>query len=95
MKQVAFLGCLSSGHGGFPSRPNITASDNVFVNGKPVHRVGDHWPTHCDGNSCHDSITIQGSSSVFVNGVPLARVTDALNCGDTILTGSEDVFCGD
>lgn len=91
MSGVARLGDLSSGHC-FPSRGNITASSNVFVNGLGAHRVSDLWPVHCCGSSCHSSITVGGSSSVFVNGLSLARIGDTLSCGETILTGSENVF---
>ena len=41
------LGDVCSGHGCFPSRPNDQGSPNIFVNDIPVHRVTDHWATHC------------------------------------------------
>ncbi len=89
----ARLGDLSSGHC-FPSRPNITASSNVFINGLGSHRLGDLWGVHSCGSSSHASITVSGSSSVFVNGIPQARIGDSLSCGETILTGSSNVFSG-
>lgn len=42
MPGIVRLGDLCSGHDGYPSRPNDEASDNVFINGLGVHRLGDH-----------------------------------------------------
>jgi uncharacterized Zn-binding protein involved in type VI secretion len=86
-------GDLSAGHC-FNPRPNNSGSDDVFINGKPAHRQGDGWPSHTCGKSSHASVTSGGSSTVFVNGKPAARIGDALNCGDTVAQGSEDVMMG-
>jgi uncharacterized Zn-binding protein involved in type VI secretion len=91
MPSVALLGCFCTGHDGYPSRPNISASEDVFCNDIAVHRQGDLWDIHCK-ESCHDAFTQDGSPDVFVNDLPLARVNDALSCGSLILTGSEDNF---
>ena len=71
---------------------DIEGSPNVFVNGHPVHRVG-------DGDS-HGGVQAEGSSTVFVNGRAIARVGDN-NGGCPIpcapnpeATGSENVFAG-
>ncbi len=87
------LGDLCAGHC-FNVRPNHEGSPNVFINGIPSHRVGDGWPIHCCGDSCHDSITVGGSSNVFVNGRPKTRIGDPLSCGDRCNTGSPNVFVG-
>lgn len=92
MPNISHIGSLSRGHGGFPSKKLLVGSTDVFVNNKPVGRVGDLWEVHCNSKSCHDSKTIAGSADVFVNNKPLARIGDPLDCGDTILTGSNDVF---
>lgn len=94
-KPVVRLGDLSCGHDCFPPRPNDEGSPNVFVNSKPVHRVGDHWVTHCCGPKCHDGTASSGSGSVYVNGKPICRVGDAISCGDTMCEGSPNVFAGD
>jgi hypothetical protein len=47
MSAVARFADKCSGHGCFPSRPNIGASGNVFVNGKGVQRLGDPYASHC------------------------------------------------
>lgn len=93
MPAVVRLGDMSCGHGCFPARPSVEGSPNVFVNGKPAHRVGDAWATHCCGPACHVGVASSGSATVFVNGKPLCRVGDAISCGDTMCEGSENVFC--
>lgn len=94
MPAVVRLGDPCSGHGGFPSRPNITASTNVLINGLGAHRVGDAWAVHCDPSACHGGVEASGSGTVFVNGKPLARVGDAVDCGSTCAVGSPNVFAG-
>jgi len=85
----------SAGHGCYPPRSADEGSPNVFVNGIPVVRVGDHYPTHCcPGGPCHDGVASGGSSSVFVNGKPVHRNGDAISCGDTASNGSPNVFAG-
>ena len=92
MPAIVRLGDESTGHGCFPARPNDTASTDVFINGRGVHRVGDHWITHCCGPSCHDGNEATGSPNVFVNGKAVARIGDTISCGDFDATGSPNVF---
>lgn len=92
MPKIVRLGDVSTGHGCFPSRPNDTASPNVYCNNIPVHRVGDHWVVHCCGPACHDGVEAQGSPNVFVNNKPVARIGDACSCGDHAAIGSPTVF---
>ena len=47
MPAVVRLGDICTGHGCWPPRQNIEASQNVFVNGRGVHRLGDAWAVHC------------------------------------------------
>ena len=89
------LGDNCTGHGGFPPRTNISASSDVFINGKGAHRQGDGWSVHCDPSpSCHSSSLASGSSSVFVNGKQLGRIGDPVACGSSIAAGSGNVFAG-
>ena len=93
MPAVVRLGDVSCGHSCYPPRPNDSASANVFVNGKGVHRVGDHWAVHCcPGGDCHDGVAVSGSPSVFVNGRAVCRVGDSISCGDRMCEGSSNVF---
>ena len=82
-----------TGHGCFPSRENISASTNVFINGRGAHRVGDAWASHCcPGSGCHGGTQATGSPNVFVNGKALARIGDSIDCGSSNATGSSDVI---
>lgn len=93
MPSVCRKGDSCTGHGAFPPRVNDAGSPNVFVNGLPAHRLGDHWVTHCDHTpSCHDSVSSGGSPKVFVNGKPLVRIGDAIACGSKVASGSPNVF---
>ena len=93
MPAVTRLADRCTGHGGFPPRPNDQGSPNVFVNGIPVHRQGDHWTTHCK-SGCHDGILQTGSGKVFVNGKAIARIGDPITCGSVVAEGSDNVFAG-
>lgn len=94
-KPVVRLGDKSCGHGCYPSRPNIEASENVFVNGRGVHRVGDEWEVHGCVQCRHGGRASSGSSTVFANGKAVCRVGDSIDCGDVMCEGSENVFVGD
>lgn len=94
MPAAVRLGDDCTGHGCFPSRSNGQGSENVNINGIPVHRTGDHWPSHCCGPVCHDSVAGQGSSTVNVNGKPLFRVGDPVECGSNGNSGSPNVNVG-
>ena len=64
MTAVARLGDKDTGHDACPSRPNNSASSNVFCNGIAVHRKGDSWSTHsCLVHSPHGAVTSSGSVS--------------------------------
>lgn len=85
---------ICTGHGCWPSRPNATASPDVFVNKRGWHRVGDAWASHCCPSipECHGGNLAAGSPTVFVNGRAVARIGDPVNCGSRCMTGSADVF---
>ena len=88
------IGDVCTGHGCFPPRVNDQGSSNVFINGIGAHRQGDHWVTHCCGDSCHDSVASTSSGTVFINGKGAARVGDLIGCGSAIAQGSSNVFFG-
>jgi len=96
MAKAALLSDQCSGHSCWPSRPNITASSDVIINGRGAQRVGDQYVVHCCPDSgCHPGAVIQGSSTVFVNGRAVARIGDALDCGSIIMgPGSSNVDIG-
>lgn len=80
-----------TGHGCYPSRPNVAASDNVFTNDLGAHRQGDGWRQH----SCilsHSGNLASGSPDVFINDRQAGRIGDPVSCGSKVQTGSSDVF---
>jgi uncharacterized Zn-binding protein involved in type VI secretion len=68
---------------------------NVLINGMPAAVVGSMYTPHSCGDTVHPVRTISGGSgSVMINGVPAARVGDPISCGDSVGSGSGDVFLG-
>lgn len=96
MPGAARLNDSCTGHSCWPSRTNNQASDNVIINGRGVHRVGDSWNAHTCPSipETHASTQVSGSPTVFVNGKPLARIGDSVACGSSVATGSSDVIVG-
>jgi len=96
MAGVSRLGDVCTGHGGWPPRPIVSASPNVFCNGIPVARQGDSLASHTNPAipETHGGNVSGGSSTVFVNGRPLARIGDSVSCGGSIAAGSGNVFAG-
>ena len=93
MPAVVRLGDICSGHGCFPSRPNITGSNKFFIESKAIHRVGDKWAPHtCE--STHDGTQSTGSNKMFVQGKAVARISDKISCGSSNQTGSSKMFVG-
>jgi uncharacterized Zn-binding protein involved in type VI secretion len=80
--------------------PNAsTGSSNVFINGKPAHRVGDSNTSHpsVPSPSCatHTTNLSSGSPNVSVNGEALARDGDLYDCGIRLTSGSWNVLVND
>jgi uncharacterized Zn-binding protein involved in type VI secretion len=98
MPAICRVGDICSGHDCFPPRPIITGSEDVFLNGKGVARLGDALTFHCKpcgkNPRCHPSTIAGGSSSVFVNGIAVARIGDPIACGSVCATASPDVGGG-
>lgn len=95
MPAVTRLGDMCTGHGCFPPRASISSSQNVFVNGIPVIRVGDTYAPHgCKKCKPHPGNLVSGSSTVFVNGLAVGRVGDSISCGSFVKDGSSDVNIG-
>jgi uncharacterized Zn-binding protein involved in type VI secretion len=96
MPAVARQGDFATPHiPDYPPRPNIEGSPDVYVNGQPLHRVGDNWAFHSGRFGPHGGVTLTGSATVFCNGRPVARVGDPVSppCLSTIAQGSPNVFC--
>lgn len=70
--------------------PIIQGSGNVFVEGKPIVRIGDAVAGH--GKGPHAGPTMaQGSGNVKANGIGVCRSGDIATCGHTA-SGSGSVF---
>ena len=93
---VTRLGDLGAIHDACPNVPLVTASDDVFINGRGAGRVTDSYARHgCFIHPVHTPHIASGSESVFVNGLPLARVGDITDCGGVVVEGSPNVWAGD
>ena len=94
-KKVVLLGDLGTDHEGFPPTPIINGSPDVFIDGKPVARVGDQLAPHSKPkHSPHPRTIASGSSTVFINGLPVATTGGAISCGGVTI-GSSSVVVGD
>lgn len=76
---------------------NAVGSGNVFVNGAPLHRLGDTGPTNCPHSGTFASTA--GSGTVFCNGMPVTRIGDTTTCescgqSGSHVSGSPNVFAG-
>lgn len=96
MSNAARIGDPTSGHGSFPPTMTAAGSGNVFINGKPAHRLGDGWIPHASPSPSppHRDVLASGSGSVFINGAPAGRVGDSGSVGGTIVSGSSNVHIG-
>lgn len=83
---------ICTGHPCWSPRPNDQGSNNVLVNSRGMHRVGDHWIIHCCDDECHDGLAQNGSPNVICNGVPACRIGDPVDCGSDMKTGSSNVI---
>lgn len=87
MPGVARLGDPSN-HGG----SIITASSNVFINGKGVARHGDLHSCPLEG---HGVTAMNSSATTKVNGQPVVRIgIDYAGCGAVIVSGSPNTNAG-
>lgn len=85
--------CCSHGRTGI----NGTGSPNVFINGKPAHRLSDGGSIICPHGGYFQSVA--ASKTVIVNGLGLTRIGDStvcVNCGcnGNHNSGSQNVFAG-
>ena len=85
---------VCTGHGCWPSRPNKTWSNNVYINDLGAHRTTDAWEVHCCvifPFPCHSSVMGPGSPNVYVNDLQQARIGDPVACGSFCAAGSPNV----
>lgn len=95
MAGVTRLGDLETGHDACSPTPLMTASDNVFINGRGCGRLSDIYTPHtCRDHGRHSDIIVSASATVLVNGRGIARIGDAVSIGGAVADGSEDVLAG-
>lgn len=95
MSNATRLGDLDTGHDACPATALVSASPNVFINGKAAGRVGDSYAAHgCVSHASHSGVIAAGSASVFINGKAAGRIGDAVSCGGSVAEGSSNVFIG-
>lgn len=94
MPPAVRLGDVCTGHGSFGSRPNSTASPDVFINSLGSHRVGDSYVAHGSPSPSppHGATAAAGSPDTFANSKQECRVGDPVSCGSAMATGSGNVF---
>lgn len=89
------LGDKSTGHDDCAPSALVTASGNVFINGKGAGRVTDQYAPHgCPAHPSHQDSISAGSATVFINGLQAARIGDAATLAGTVAQGSGNVFIG-
>lgn len=95
MSKATRLGDMDTGHDACSPTALVSASPDVFINGRAAGRVGDNYAPHgCVAHPAHSGVIASGSGSVFINGRAAGRVGDAISCGGSVATGSDDVFIG-
>lgn len=95
MPEATRLNDNCTGHDACPPVPLAEGSPNVYINGRPAGRVGDHYMSHgCVTHPSHQDVIAAGSSKVVINGKPAARIGDAVSIGGAVCDGSGNVIFG-
>ena len=69
MSSATRLGDLDTGHDACAPTALVSASPNVYINGRAAGRVGDSYAPHgCVAHPTHSGTIASGSASVFING---------------------------
>ncbi len=75
--------------------PGAVGTTGVYVNSKPVCRVGDLTAPHLSGVPpvcvSHTMPIASGKTTVIANGMPIARIGDSVDSG-VITSGSANVL---
>ena len=96
MPPATRIGDADTAHCSPPKRAQ--GSPNVFVNGIPWSRQGDHNTSHlkpCGPVCCNHTAPIAvGSGTVFINGKGAGRIGDAISGCTKVAAGSPNVNAG-
>ncbi|WP_240488167.1 MULTISPECIES: type VI secretion system PAAR protein [unclassified Halomonas] len=94
-KKIVVVGDMGTDHENFPPSPVTAGSPDVFVDSKPVGRVGDPLEPHAKPNHPpHPRSIASGSTTVLINGRPAALTGGSVDCGGVTI-GSGSVIIGD
>lgn len=95
MASATRLGDVDTGHDACAPTALVSASGNVFINGRGAGRVGDSYAAHgCIVHPAHSGVIASGNSTVFINGKQAGRIGDPVSCGGSVAQGSGNVFIG-
>lgn len=95
MPKATRLGDVDTGHDDCSPTSLVSASPNVFINGRGAGRVGDTYAPHgCIIHPPHSGAIASGSSTVFINGKSAGRIGDSVSCGGSVAQGSGNVTIG-
>ena len=95
MAQTTRLGDLDTGHDACSPTALVSASPNVYINGRAAGRVGDSYAPHgCVAHPTHSGVIASGSASVYINGKAAGRIGDSVSCGGSVAVGSSNVMIG-
>jgi len=84
-----------TGHDSCAPTPLITASANVFINGKGAGRMGDLYDAHgCVAHPSHQDYIETGSETVFINNCQAGRIGDPVILAGSVRDGSNNVIIG-
>lgn len=91
-KKIILLGDLGTDHEGFPPTPVIAGSPDVYIDGKPVARLGDPLALHSKPkHPPHPRAITSGSATILINGLPVAVTGSAISCGGVMIGSSSAV----
>lgn len=80
-----------------PNPAPAGVSENVIVNGRPAHHVGNTFIPHkipVPGAPLHSDVLVTGHPTVWCNGSPIAFIGSLTNEGASIVSSSVNVFLG-
>lgn len=95
MPQATRLGDNDTGHDACSPTALVSASGDVFINGKGAGRMGDSYAPHgCIDHPSHRGVLSSGSGTVLINGRKAGRIGDSVSCGGNAAEGSSNVIIG-
>lgn len=79
---------IGSAHDSYPETQIIEGSSTAYLDSLPIARDGDALESHTSNGNTHSRHISGGVSNVFIDSRLIAVVGTAIDCGGTIITGS-------